>query len=321
MGTQGGATAQGHTETQVSTRQRGNATKYVLLALLAVAFLATGGIFVKQSGLGPINTGFYRMLFSIPLLWPLAYGRLHTLTRRQVALLVVAGLFLAGDVALWNTAFGYTTVANANLLTNLTPFTVIPVSYFLFHERLPRLFLPGAAVTLAGVLLLVGGKASPVPDNYFGDFLAFAAAFFYAGFLLIAYRLRDSIESSVIMFVSAFGGLVGLFAASLAVEGLQVPQGWNDIWPILALTLCVQVVGHNLLTHCQGKLSVNLSSVICLSQPAIAAVYSWAVFSEQLSMLEILGIVVVMAGVYIVKRQYSAKKTAATEGEQASCTA
>ncbi len=322
MGTQGRETEQSQTEAQASTRQRNNATKYVLLALLAVAFLATGGIFVKQSGLGPINTGFYRMLFSIPLLWPLAYGKLHTLTRGQVVLLIVAGLFLAGDVALWNTAFGYTTVANANLLTNLTPFTVIPVSYFLFHERLPRLFLPGAAVTLAGVLLLMGGKASPVPDNYFGDFLALAAAFFYAGFLLIAFRLRDSIESSVIMFVSAFGGLVGLFGASLAVEGLQVPQGWSDIWPILALTLFVQVVGHNLLTHCQGKLSVNLSSVICLSQPAIAAVYSWAVFSEQLSKLEILGIVVVMAGVYIVKKQYSAKKpAAASDEEQASCTA
>ena len=311
MGTQNGARAQDGTEAQCSTRQRGNATKYVLLALLAVAFLATGGIFVRQSGLAPINTGFYRMLFSIPLLWPLAYGRLHRLSPRQVGLLLVAGLFLAGDVALWNTSFGYTTVANANLLTNLTPFTVIPVSYFLFHERLPRLFLPGAAVTLAGVVLLVGGKASPVPDNYFGDFLALAAAFFYAGFLLIAYRLRDTIDSSVIMFVSAFGGLVGLFAASLAVEGLQVPQGWNDLWPILALTLCVQVVGHNLLTHCQGKLSVNLSSVICLSQPAIAAVYSWAVFSEQLSPLEILGIVVVMAGVYIVKRQYTAKSAVA----------
>ena len=322
MGTQGEAMAQGQTEAQGGTRQRNNATKYVLLALLAVAFLATGGIFVRQSGLSPINTGFYRMLFSIPLLWPLAYGRLHTLTRGQVALLFLAGLFLAGDVALWNTSFGYTTVANANLLTNLTPFTVIPVSYFLFHERLPRLFLPGAAVTLAGVVLLVGGKASPVPANYFGDFLALAAAFFYAGFLLIAYRLRDSIESSVIMFVSAFGGLVGLFVASLAVEGLQVPQGWNDIWPVLALTLCVQVVGHNLLTHCQGKLSVNLSSVICLTQPAIAAVYSWAVFSEQLSMLEILGIAVVIAGVYIVKRQYSAKSTAAESAEeQARCAA
>ena len=155
MGTQNGARAQDGTEAQCSTRQRGNATKYVLLALLAVAFLATGGIFVRQSGLAPINTGFYRMLFSIPLLWPLAYGRLHRLSVKQVVLLFVAGLFLAGDVALWNTSFGYTTVANANLLTNLTPFTVIPVAYFLFHERLPRLFLPGAAVTLAGVILLV----------------------------------------------------------------------------------------------------------------------------------------------------------------------
>lgn len=317
MGTQGTSTAQGHAEAQCCTRQRNNATKYVLLALLAVAFLATGGIFVRQSGLLPINTGFYRMVFSIPLLCPLAYGKLHSLTRSQVALLFLAGLFLAGDVALWNTSFGYTTVANANLLTNLTPFTVIPVAYFMFHERLPRLFLPGAAVTLAGVLLLVGGKASPVPDNYFGDFLALAAAFFYAGFLLIAYRLRDTIESSVIMFVSAFGGLVGLFVASLAVEGMQVPHGWNDLWPILALTLCVQVVGHNLLTHCQGKLSVNLSSVICLSQPAIAAVYSWAIFSEQLAPLEILGIMVVIAGVYIVKRQYSPKATAGEAAGQA----
>jgi len=296
---------QGKAVQQDGTRRRDNATKYVLLAVVAVAFLATGGIFVRQSGLSPINTGFYRMLFSIPLLWPLTYGRLGRLGRRDVALLFLSGLFLAGDVALWNTSFSYTTVANANLLTNLTPFTVIPVSYFIFRERLPRLFIPGAAVTLAGVVLLLGGKASPSAGNYWGDMLALAAAFFYAGFLLIAYRLRDTIESSVIMFVSAFGGLAGLFAASWAVEGLQIPQGWDDLWPILALTLCVQVVGHNLLTHCQGKLSVNLSSVICLSQPAIAAVYSWAVFSERLTWMEILGIVVVMAGVYIVKRQYA----------------
>lgn len=311
MSTQGDTVPQGG-------MRRGNGTKYVLLAVLAVAFLATGGIFVRQSGLSPINTGMYRMLFSIPLLWPLAYGRLGRLSGRDIVLLLLSGLFLAGDVALWNTAFSYTTVANANLLTNLTPFTVIPVSYFLFHERLPRLFIPGAAVTLAGVVLLVGGKASPVPGNYFGDFLALAAAFFYAGFLLIAYRLRDRMESSVIMLGSAVGGLVGLFFASWAVEGLQIPRSWDDLWPILALTLCVQVIGHNMLTHCQGKLSVNLSAVICLCQPAIAAVYSWAIFSEKLSGLEVLGIAVVLVGVYVVKKQYApSRDDAARAGQKA----
>ena len=95
---------QGDTAPQGGMR-RGNGTRYVLLAVLAVAFLATGGIFVRQSGLSPINTGMYRMLFSIPLLWPLAYGRLGRLSGRDVVLLLLSGLFLAGDVALWYTAF------------------------------------------------------------------------------------------------------------------------------------------------------------------------------------------------------------------------
>ena len=51
---------QGDTAPQGGMR-RGNGTRYVLLAVLAVAFLATGGIFVRQSGLSPINTGMYRM--------------------------------------------------------------------------------------------------------------------------------------------------------------------------------------------------------------------------------------------------------------------
>jgi drug/metabolite transporter (DMT)-like permease len=291
-------------ENPAGISRRDNETTYVLLAILAVAFLATGGIFVKLSALPPINTGFYRVLFSVPLLWPLVRGKMGRLSRNDVALLFVAGLFLAADVALWNTSFSYTTVANANLLTNLTPFTVVPVSYFLFKERIPRLFLPGAFITIAGVFLLLGGKVSPVPQNYWGDFLAVCASFFYAGFLLIAYRLRDKLESSVIMFVSATGSLTGLFFASCAIEGMRMPQSLEELWPLLGLTLCLQVVGHNLLTHCQGKLSVNLSSVICLAQPAMAAVYSWLIFAERLSSVEMLGIVVVMLGVYIVKKQY-----------------
>ena len=120
--------------------ERDNETKDVLLELVAVAFLATGGIFVKLSTLPPISTGFYRVLFSLPLLFPLAFRGLKDLTKRDVLILILAGCFLAGDVALWNLSFSYTSVANANLLTNLTPFTVIPVSYFLFREKMPKFF-------------------------------------------------------------------------------------------------------------------------------------------------------------------------------------
>lgn len=293
----------------MNTRERSNDTKDVLLELLAVAFLATGGIFVKISALSPINTGLYRVLFSIPLLFPLAFKNLKKLSKKDIIILFFAGVFLAGDVALWNRSFSYTSVANANLLTNLTPFTVIPVSYFLFKERMPKFFLGGAFITIVGVFILIGGKASPSSSNYFGDFLALCASFFYSGFLLISYRLRDKIESSVIMFVSAFGSLFALFIISFFVEGIQIPHDLEQLWPLLGLTLFLQVIGHNLLAHCQGKISVNLSSIICLSQPAIASIYSFFIFSERISQKEFLGIVIVMIGVYLVKTQYTTNST------------
>lgn len=284
--------------------KRGNATRDIMLELLAIAFLATGGIFVKLSALSPINTGFYRVLFSIPLLFPLAYPNLKQLHRKDIVILFAAGCFLAGDVALWNLSFSYTSVANANLFANLTPFTVIPVSYFLFKEKLPRMFFTGAVLTLIGIFILLGGKLEPNPEHYFGDFLSFCASFFYACFLLISYKLRDRIASSVIMFVSSFGSVLVLFTAAFFVEGIEVPHGAGELWPLLGLTLCLQAIGHNLLAHCQGKINVNLSSIICLSQPVAAAIYSFFLFSESITWKEATGILVVIAGVYLVKAQY-----------------
>ncbi|EOH74384.1 DMT family transporter [Enterococcus malodoratus] len=289
--------------------QRTNDTKNILLELVAVAFLATGGIFVKLSGLSPINTGLYRVLFAIPFLFPLAYKGLRTLTKKDIQILGLAGIFLAGDIALWNLSFSYTSVANANLLTNLTPFTVVPVSYFLFKEKPPKFFLIGAAVTLIGVFVLLGGKANPVSANYFGDFLAFSASIFYAGFLLISYRLRDRYESSVIMFVSGFGSIITLGGMAAITEGIQVPSSIGELAPLIGLTLCLQVIGHNLLAHCQGKLNVNLSAIVCLCQPVIASIYSFFFFAEKLSLIELAGILLVILGVFSVKAQYTAKKT------------
>ncbi|WP_258861943.1 DMT family transporter [Streptococcus milleri] len=97
-------------------------------------------MFVKLSSLPPINTGFYRVLFSIPMLLPLIKKEDIQLSKKQILTIVLAGAFLAGDLTLWNISFSYTSVANANLLANLTPFTVIPFSYFFFKEKMTKRF-------------------------------------------------------------------------------------------------------------------------------------------------------------------------------------
>lgn len=96
--------------------------KHIFYIILAICFLATGGIFVKLSSLPPIATGFYRILFSIPLLYPFVKDEIKKIEFKNIILIILAGIFLALDLIFWNISFSFTTVANANLLANLVPF-------------------------------------------------------------------------------------------------------------------------------------------------------------------------------------------------------
>lgn len=287
---------------------RCNSAKYIFLIFLAICFLATGGIFVKLSPLPPINTGFYRLLFSIPMLLPfIKKSDLQSLSYKQVVTIVLAGAFLAGDLTFWNSSFSYTTVANSNLLVNLTPFTVIPVSYFLFKEKMTPKFLLGGLVTLLGVFVLMANKVTVSPERLLGDSMSLGASVFYAMFMITVYKLRDTVKSNVIMFLSAFGTLLVLAAVIFFTEGFYVPKNFEELWPLLALALVSQILGQGLLAYCLGKVNASLSSLITLSQPVVAALYAWVIFQEHLNLQSIIAIIITLTGVYLAKTQTSNK--------------
>ncbi len=284
--------------------KRENRTKDVLIQLIATLFLATSGIFVRQCSMSPLNIGFYRILFSMFFLYPMVYKNLNKLSKKDWLLLILSGAALGGDIAFCNIAFSYTSIANVSLLTNMTAFIVVPVSYFIFKEKIPKMFFPGAIIAIIGVVILIKGKSSVGTSGYFGDFLAIIACVMYALFLLISYRTRDHVDSSTIMFVGAIGGLPATFIPALIFEGFQIPQTAKDLGLILGLTICMQVIGHNLVSYCQGKLSANLTCIIGLTQPVSGALLSWIIFKEVVTLQEWFGILIVIVGVYLVKMQY-----------------
>ncbi|SDO82714.1 Permease of the drug/metabolite transporter (DMT) superfamily [Streptococcus equinus] len=291
-------------------QNRTNDSKYIFLIFLAICFLATGGIFVKLSSLPPINTGFYRVLFSIPMLMPfLKKSDLQALSRKQITTIVLAGAFLAGDLTFWNTSFSYTSVANSNLLVNLTPFTVIPVSYFLFKEKITPKFLLGGLITLTGVLVLMANKVTMSPNRLLGDSMSLGASVFYAMFMITVYKLRDTVKSNIIMFISAFGTLLVLAIVIFFTEGFYLPKNFGELWPLLALALVSQILGQGLLAYCLGKVSACLSCLITLSQPVVAALYAWVIFQESLNLQTVIAILITLTGVYLAKTQTSTEIT------------
>ena len=151
----------------------------------------------------------------------------------------------------------------------------------------------------------MSGKIHPSIRNFQGDFMAFCTSIFYASFLLVVYKLRDRINSTVIMFVSSFGSVFVLFIVMVLKEGFFIPRNFHELYPLICLALFSQIFGQGLLAFCLGKVTATLSSILVLSQPLIAAVYSYIIFSERISIIEIMGIAIALIGIYYSKKTFS----------------
>lgn len=274
----------------------------ILLAFLAIICLATGGIFVKLSSTSPINTAFYRILFSVIILFPFVYRNLKEIERKDFLIMFCSGVFLAIDLILWNKSFSLTTVANANLFVNLVPFTTIPLSYYLFKEKINKPFIVGILITLIGILILMSKKLHST-GNIKGDILAFSASIFYGLFLISVYKVRLKIKISTLMFISGLGSLPILALGIISFENFEIPNSINDILFLLALTIFSQLFGQGLLSYSMKKISITLSSIIILTQPIFSAIYAFIIFHETLTRIEIFGIIIILIGVYIGKKE------------------
>ena len=71
--------------------KRENRTKDVIIQLIATVFLATSGIFVRHITLAPLNVGFWRILFSMFLLYPFVRKNLKNLSKKDWGLLILSG--------------------------------------------------------------------------------------------------------------------------------------------------------------------------------------------------------------------------------------
>lgn len=287
-----------------------SAQRIALIALLIGALgIAFAPIFVRLSELGPSATAFWRLAFAIPALWvwmamePKGGARSRKpSSMRDYARLTAAGLFFAGDLAIWHWSIRYTSVANSTLLANFAPIFVTLVSWLVFKERFSRTFLTGLALSLCGAIILMGQSLQLSPDHLFGDALGLLTAVFYSGYFLMVGRLRSEFSTATIMTWSGIvTGLALLPIALLSGESLIAGTlgGWGVL---LGLALVSHAGGQSLIAYALAHLPAAFSSVSLLLQPAAAAVLAWALLAEPLGAFQAVGGAVVLAGILVARR-------------------
>lgn len=301
------------TPTTSLSREHDRRRLVALAALLAGATaIATSALFVKVSEAGPVATAFWRVALALPFLWAWSLieqrGRHAASFAADRRMMIAAGLFFAGDLAVWHWSIVLTTVANATLLANLAPIFVTLAVWLLFRKRPSGVFVVGMATALAGTVALLGGDFRLSGKELLGDILGVVTAVFYAAYQLSVTRLRTRAATSSIMAWSGLITAVVLLPVAL-VSGEQILPFTMTGWiKLIGLAVIAQVAGQSLIAYAMAHLHATFSSVGLLLQPVMAAVFAWILLGERLGSIEIAGGVVVMIGILIAHQSEIARR-------------
>jgi drug/metabolite transporter (DMT)-like permease len=233
-------------------------------------------------------------------------------SRKSTIAAMLAGVFFAGDLALWNTSVMVSSAANATLLGTNTPIFVALGSWLLYRERPTSGFWKGFALSFLGMAAIVGTDLLAHPRLGLGDAFAVAGAACYAGYLLYLRRSRTEIDALTVSAISGVAAAATLLLVCLTIGTPLTGYPARTWWALLGLAMVTQVVGHLSVAYALGRLPVSVTSVALLGQAPMTALLAVPLLGERLSPLQLVGGALVLAGIYVVNR---APHSPAAEGE------
>lgn len=279
---------------------------FVIVVIWGCTFVQTK--ILINSGLRPDEIFLFRFTLAYILILPLAGKRLFLDNWTDEALAVALGLtggslyFVTENYAL---AYGY--CSNVALIVCLTPMiTALIVGCFYKSERMGRSAVVGSAIAFVGMALVVFNGNFILQLSPLGDVLALAACLCWALYTLIIKRLQDK-YSNMLVTRKIFGYGLLTILPMLLVRGvdieLLVDGGavvWGNILFLGSVASMLCFLGWN---FCLERLGTVRATNLLYLNPVISITTSAIVLGERVTWIAILGAVLILTGLYCMRRK------------------
>ena len=284
---------------------------FVLAA--AVAVVSTASILIRLAqgeGASSLTIAAVRLGLAAAILTPFAWlnarREIIRLGRRELALCLLSGLFLAIHFWTWISSLEYTSVASSAALVTTNPLWVGLASAALLRERPAPAALAGIALTVAGSVLIFaadsGGNESTAPNPLLGNALALAGAISASGYLLVGRALRARISLTAYVWL-AYTVAAMLLCAAAAASGISLAAATVPAWAFMALlAIGPQLVGHTAFNWALRRLTATFVAIAILGEPVGATILAWFFFKEGFTTLQLTGFVLLLTGIFVAAR-------------------
>ncbi|MBU1712623.1 MAG: DMT family transporter [Proteobacteria bacterium] len=279
-----------------------SANHYIALGI-GVAAVSTGAVFARLAEAPAIVIAAYRVglasLIIAPIAWIRAKDEIINLSRQEIALAALSGLFLALHFATWISSLNYTSIANSVVLVNTNPLWVGLLTPFITGERLKTASVAGIILSVIGAAIIGAGDFAAGKNALFGDFLALIGGICAAFYLLIGRNLRRKLSLTAYIMVCYGSAAVFLWFAVLSM-GMQI-TGYSSstVASFFGLAIVSQLVGHTCFNWALRWFTPGLVAVTLLGEPIGSTILAYVIFNEKLTLLRLAGGGLILAAIYI----------------------
>ncbi len=285
---------------------------------VAVVFISLSGPMIAATAAPVLAIAFWRCLIGsgITGVWVIArrWSSLGALTRREIRLTVIAGVFLGLHFATWIPSLTLTTIAASTALVATQPIWAALIARATGVRIASRVWI-GIAIAFSGVMVLTGVDLSVDPAHLWGDVLALVGAVFSAAYVSVAERVRKTVDTSTMTFVLYAVSAVTILPLVL-IFGQELVGFDAQAWAlILAVTLGAQLLGHSMMTRVLSSTSATVVSLAILFEMPGATLVA-AIWLGQVPPLALLpAAALILAGLVIVIKAADRGPAAATVTE------
>ncbi|MBJ8824349.1 O-acetylserine/cysteine exporter [Citrobacter europaeus] len=293
-----------------------------LLALLVVVVWGLNFVVIKVGlhNMPPLMLAGLRFLL-------VAFPAIFFVARPKIPLSLLLGYGLTisfGQFAFLFSAIKFGMPAGlASLVLQAQAFFTIILGAFTFGERLQGKQLVGIALAVFGVLVLIEASLNGQHVGMLGFMLTLAAALSWAcgnifNKKIMQHPSRPAVMSLVVW--SALIPVVPFFLASLLLDGpTQITQSlvaidMTTILSLVYLAFVATIVGYGIWGSLLGRYETWRVAPLSLLVPVVGLASAAVLLDETLTGLQLLGALLIMAGLYINVFGFRLRKTAQARG-------
>ena len=294
-------------------------------AILSMIFWSFSFVWVKivYEAYGPLTTVLFRLLISsgLMLVFTLLSSKLQQIKPGDLKFFILLAFF-EPFLYFMGESYGlkYVSSTVASVIVATIPLFTPVVAWYFYKEKLSKTNLFGLVITFFGVSLVVLDSSFNFTASPLGvalEFLAVAGAIGYASLLKgISHRYNTF---TIITYQNLVGAVFFLpfWIGFEAKDFTSIPFHAEAFWAIVKLAIFASTFAFILFTYSVRNIGINKSNIFINIIPVFVAVIAYFVLGDRLNFHQMVGIAIVISGLFLAQINWKRKKNVANPIYQA----